>query len=96
MSKHNVPPDKDRGIEDECSRQARLERLRAESKIAFLQWLEASKAWSSLCNSTAEDGDESHPEAPNLQVLEQQINLAAETFVRLQDRISDIRIMAHK
>jgi hypothetical protein len=94
MSERNVPTDNDRGIEDECSRQARLEKLRAERKIAFLQWLEASKAWSSLCYSAEEDGDESRPEAQNLQVLEQQINLAAEAFVRLQDRISDIRFMA--
>jgi hypothetical protein len=94
MSKHNIPTDKDRGIEDECSRRVRLERLRADSKKAFSQWLEASKAWSSLRHSAEEDGDESRPEAQNLQVLEQQINFAAETFVHLQDRISDIRFMA--
>ena len=87
MSKYNIPTDKERGIEDECSQRVRLERLRAERKIVFLEWLEASKAWSSLCHSAEEDGDESRPEAHNLLVLEQQINLAAEAFERLQDRI---------
>jgi hypothetical protein len=93
MSKYNIPTDKERGIEDECSQRVRLERLRAERKIVFLQWLEASKAWSSLCHSAEEDGDELRPRGPelagtqNLQVLEQQINFAAEAFERLQDRI---------
>ena len=87
MSKFNIPTDKKRGIEDEYSQRVRLERLQAERKIVFLQWLEASKAWSSLCHGAEEDGDELRPEAQNLQVLEQQINLAAEAFERLQDRI---------
>ncbi len=91
MSEYNLPTGNDSGIEDEYSQRVRLEELEDERKIAFLQWLEASKTWSSLRRSVEECGGESLSEAQNLRGLEQRLNIAAEAFVRLQDRIRDIR-----
>ena len=82
----------ERKLEDDGSRRIHLEKLLAERKLVFSQWLEASKAWSSSRLSTEEAGKGPNSESQNLQVLEKQIAFTAEAFGRLQDKIRDFRL----
>ena len=61
--------------------------LRAEMRMAFREWLDASKAWSTLRHSIEVDGGTSTARR-KLEELEQRLNTAAEAFQQAQHRLS--------
>ncbi len=62
--------------------------LHAEARKAFREWLDASKAWSTMHGIIAEDGD-SPTARRRLAELEQRAEAAAEAFQQAKKRCSE-------
>ncbi len=62
--------------------------LQAQMRKAFQEWLDASKAWSTLCRTLDAEGDNSAAKR-ELRKMERRLNAAADAFKQTQQRVSD-------
>ncbi len=62
--------------------------LQAQMRKAFREWLDASKAWSTLCRTLDAEGDSSTAKR-ELRKMERRLNAAADAFKQTQQRLSE-------
>ncbi len=63
--------------------------LQAQMHEAFREWLEASKAWSTLCRTVEVDEGDSSAAKRELRKMERRLNAAADAFNQILQRFSE-------